>query len=141
MTASRLLKSCAIPPVSWPTASIFCDWVSALTLVLMAWLALARARAEEQALADLKREHAQGDDGLDREGDVDRIVADPAPGVEPLGLAGRCAGDVREPPGPEADERLGPDDPLLRAIRARPQGGAITRSSVARWAVGAAISA
>ena len=33
---------------------------------------------------------------------------------------------VREPPGPEADERLGPADPLLRAIRARPQGGAIT---------------
>ena len=23
MPASRLLKSCAIPPVSWPTASIF----------------------------------------------------------------------------------------------------------------------
>ncbi|MCF4128630.1 hybrid sensor histidine kinase/response regulator [Methylobacterium sp. SyP6R] len=33
--------------------------VSALTLVLMAWLALARARAEQQALSDLKREHAQ----------------------------------------------------------------------------------
>ena len=28
MTVSRLLKSCAIPPVSWPTASIFCDWRS-----------------------------------------------------------------------------------------------------------------
>ena len=26
MPASRLLKSCAKPPVSWPTASIFCDW-------------------------------------------------------------------------------------------------------------------
>lgn len=24
-TASMLLKSCAMPPVSWPTASIFCD--------------------------------------------------------------------------------------------------------------------
>ena len=23
---SRLLKSCAMPPVSWPTASIFCAW-------------------------------------------------------------------------------------------------------------------
>ena len=23
-----LLKSCATPPVSWPTASIFCDWKS-----------------------------------------------------------------------------------------------------------------
>ncbi|MGF3023209.1 ATP-binding protein [Methylobacterium aquaticum] len=33
--------------------------VSALTLVMMAWLALARARAEQQALSDLKREHAQ----------------------------------------------------------------------------------
>ncbi len=28
MTVSRLLKSCATPPVSWPTASIFCDWRS-----------------------------------------------------------------------------------------------------------------
>ena len=29
MTAvSRLLKSCAMPPVSWPIASIFCDWRS-----------------------------------------------------------------------------------------------------------------
>ena len=26
MIASRLLKSCARPPVSWPTASIFCEW-------------------------------------------------------------------------------------------------------------------
>ena len=26
MTASMLLKSCAMPPVSWPTASIFCIW-------------------------------------------------------------------------------------------------------------------
>ena len=25
-TVSRLLKSCAMPPVSWPTASIFCAW-------------------------------------------------------------------------------------------------------------------
>ena len=24
ITVSRLLKSCAMPPVSWPTASIFC---------------------------------------------------------------------------------------------------------------------
>ena len=24
----RLLKSCATPPVSWPIASIFCDWRS-----------------------------------------------------------------------------------------------------------------
>ena len=28
MPASRLLKSCAMPPVSWPTASIFCAWRS-----------------------------------------------------------------------------------------------------------------
>ena len=26
MPCSRLLKSCAMPPVSWPTASIFCAW-------------------------------------------------------------------------------------------------------------------
>ena len=26
MMVSRLLKSCATPPVSWPTASIFCAW-------------------------------------------------------------------------------------------------------------------
>ena len=29
MIVSRLLKSCATPPVSWPTASIFWDWRSA----------------------------------------------------------------------------------------------------------------
>ena len=29
MAVSRLLKSCAMPPVSRPTASIFCDWRSA----------------------------------------------------------------------------------------------------------------
>ena len=28
MTVSRLLKSCATPPVSWPMASIFWDWLS-----------------------------------------------------------------------------------------------------------------
>lgn len=28
MPASKLLKSWARPPVSWPTASIFCDWRS-----------------------------------------------------------------------------------------------------------------
>ena len=28
MTVRMLLKSCATPPVSWPTASIFCDWRS-----------------------------------------------------------------------------------------------------------------
>ena len=26
ITCRMLLKSCAMPPVSWPTASIFCDW-------------------------------------------------------------------------------------------------------------------
>ncbi len=29
MPARRLLKSCASPPVSWPTTSIFCAWCSA----------------------------------------------------------------------------------------------------------------
>ena len=28
ITIRMLLKSCAMPPVSWPTASIFCDWRS-----------------------------------------------------------------------------------------------------------------
>ena len=28
MTVSRLLKSCAMPPVSWPIASIFCACAS-----------------------------------------------------------------------------------------------------------------
>ena len=28
MTVKRLLKSCATPPVSWPTASSFCDWAN-----------------------------------------------------------------------------------------------------------------
>ncbi|MNO92191.1 hypothetical protein D3C76_837580 [compost metagenome] len=30
ITVSRLLKSCATPPVSWPSDSIFCDWISSL---------------------------------------------------------------------------------------------------------------
>ena len=34
MPVSRLLKSCAMPPVSWPTASIFCDWRSASSACL-----------------------------------------------------------------------------------------------------------
>ena len=28
ITVSMLLNSCAMPPVSWPTASIFCAWIS-----------------------------------------------------------------------------------------------------------------
>ena len=32
MTVSRLLKSCAMPPVSWPIASIFCAWRSRSSL-------------------------------------------------------------------------------------------------------------
>ena len=32
MTVSRLLKSCATPPVSWPIASIFCDWRNASSI-------------------------------------------------------------------------------------------------------------
>ena len=32
MPVSRLLKSCAIPPASWPTASIFCAWRSCSSL-------------------------------------------------------------------------------------------------------------
>ena len=27
MAESTLLKSCAMPPASWPTLSIFCDWL------------------------------------------------------------------------------------------------------------------
>ena len=27
MADSTLLKSCAMPPASWPTMSIFCDWL------------------------------------------------------------------------------------------------------------------
>jgi hypothetical protein len=27
MAESTLLKSCAMPPASWPTMSIFCDWL------------------------------------------------------------------------------------------------------------------
>ena len=33
MTVSRLLKSCATPPVSWPIASIFCAWRSASSVL------------------------------------------------------------------------------------------------------------
>src|SRR5262249_562395 len=28
IAVSRLLKSCATPPASWPTACIFCDWAN-----------------------------------------------------------------------------------------------------------------
>ena len=38
MPVSRLLKSCAMPPVSWPTASIFCDWRSASSVSISAWV-------------------------------------------------------------------------------------------------------
>ncbi|KRC17935.1 hypothetical protein ASE31_28480 [Acidovorax sp. Root217] len=38
MPCSRLLKSCAMPPVSWPTASIFCAWRSASSCRRSCWL-------------------------------------------------------------------------------------------------------
>ena len=34
MTVRMLLKSCATPPVSWPTASIFCAWRSWLSSMM-----------------------------------------------------------------------------------------------------------
>ena len=43
---SRLLKSCATPPVSWPTASIFCAWRSSSSALLARFvLGLQLARA------------------------------------------------------------------------------------------------
>src|SRR5205085_2580209 len=42
MTANRLLKSCASPEASWPTASSFCDWTSA---------ASARSRSAASAIS------------------------------------------------------------------------------------------
>ena len=46
MPVRRLLKSCAMPPVSWPTASIFCDWRSASSACLRSAIASAMRRFE-----------------------------------------------------------------------------------------------
>ena len=43
-TVSRLLKSCATPPVSWPTASIFCAWRSDSSTLLRASYSASSAR-------------------------------------------------------------------------------------------------
>jgi hypothetical protein len=55
---SRLLKSWAMPPVSWPTASIFCAWRSASSAL--------------SALADL------GLEPVERGAEVGGALADPA---------------------------------------------------------------
>ena len=49
MTVSRLLKSWATPPASWPNASIFCDWRSCASSFLR--------------LGDVQKSHHRADDG------------------------------------------------------------------------------
>ncbi len=114
MIVRRLLKSCAMPPVSCPTASIFCAWrsvasaaLAALGLGLELAGALAQAlqieigRAREQrAKADRRREadeHEHDEPGAQRL--ADRLAAleetelfggidiDPGPDVVHQGLA------------------------------------------------------
>ena len=52
MMVSRLLKSCAMPPVSWPTASIFCACRSASSTFSRSLMALA-TRASSSSLSSL----------------------------------------------------------------------------------------
>ena len=54
-TASRLLKSCAMPPVSWPMASIFCDWNKRRTGLLERLLRFL-------ALGDIARDLGEADE-------------------------------------------------------------------------------
>jgi hypothetical protein len=54
MTISRLLKSCATPPVSWPMASSFWDWNSVSPRALECLLGFA-------ALADVARDLGEPD--------------------------------------------------------------------------------
>jgi hypothetical protein len=63
--ASMLLKSCARPPVSWPTASIFCDWRSDQRQAHQAALAHVVGRAalehlDRVVLADHARHEDEG---------------------------------------------------------------------------------
>ena len=52
MTIRILLKSCATPPVSWPTASIFCDWRSISSVASLS-VTSSRAQATPQAAPDV----------------------------------------------------------------------------------------
>ena len=58
MAVSRLLKSCATPPASRPTASIFCDWSSFCSLSSRAVSARLRACTVLRMLAMLWRKLA-----------------------------------------------------------------------------------
>ena len=100
MTVRMLLKSCATPPVSWPTASIFCDWRSC-----------ASAGDLVGQVADECVEHVAAQAAQRRDGDLDPELAAVAPaplrsrsacpGLRPR----RCRGSVRAPP---RDARGGP---------------------------------
>ncbi len=57
---SRLLKSCATPPVNWPTASIFCDWRSASSPLRRSVMSIGfRHRADDGAMLIAQRAHRE----------------------------------------------------------------------------------
>src|SRR5512144_1920093 len=60
MPVKRLLKSWAMPPVSWPTASIFCDWRRASSACLRSAIASA-TRASSVSLMRCMASSARAD--------------------------------------------------------------------------------
>ena len=97
MTVSRLLKSCAIPPVSWPTLSSRCAWLSASSRLHA--LQAAREQVGERfdeahlvvaELARLARANREDPDGAPEVGDRHRDRAR-QPGVEIRALHGEPA--------------------------------------------------
>ena len=96
MAISRLLKSCAMPPVSCPMASIFCDWSSASR-------ACSRAFCVSLALGDVARDLGEADE---RAGFVaDRIDHDTGP--EPRAVLAHAPAFLLEPPfAPRGVERV-----------------------------------
>ena len=85
MIVRMLLKSCAMPPVSWPTASIFCACKSCS--LVRRWLSTASARmlASTRPVEDHGNDGQQQDQGGDQGGDAreDRIHR-PACGIGPV---------------------------------------------------------
>ena len=110
MTVSRLLKSCAMPPVSWPTASIFCAWRSACSVISRRAVSCAqllrsgasrrvraqrhhaeaehrqrRRHAEDQMPATCRRSHIRGDRGrVDAGHHIDVVARQLAVDIDPL---------------------------------------------------------
>ena len=91
MPVSRLLKSCARPPVSWPTASIFCDWRSCSSIArLLAQIASDLCEADQ--LAGFVTDRIDDDAGPESR----PVLADsPALCLEPPFVPGSLESDAR----------------------------------------------